>query len=217
LACKESLYHKKILVTCGPTWVPIDQVRVISNISTGEMGHRISHLLCREKAKVTLVQGPGTHPLRHLPYKTISFRFFDEFSKAIKGELQKTKYDAVIHAAAVSDYKVRRPQAKKISSNFKEFKLDLLPTSKIIQTIKKLNPNTFLVGFKLESETKKEFLIARAETLIKSAKCDLVITNFATNNYYKGYIIDKTKTILASETSRERMAERLVSILKGKL
>ncbi|MDP8266743.1 MAG: phosphopantothenoylcysteine decarboxylase [Candidatus Aceula meridiana] len=217
MACNASLHNKKILITCGPTWVPIDRIRVISNVSTGEIGHRISHLLCREKAKVTLIQGPGTHPLRHLPYKTISFRFFDEFAKVVKSELQKTKYDVVIHAAAVSDYKIRRPQTKKISSNFKEFKLELVPTPKIIQTIKKLNPKTFLIGFKLESEAKKEFLVARAETLIKKAKCDLVVANLATNNYYKGYIIDRTKTILATETSREKMAQHLVSILKEKL
>ena len=192
-------------------------MRVISNISTGEMGHRISHLLCRERAKVTLVQGPGTHPLRHLPNKVINFQFFDELAKILKEELTKTSYDIVIHAAAVSDYKLRNIYKRKISSNLKEFKLDLVPTTKIIHAIKKVRPQTFLVGFKLETPTKKEYLLSRAATLFKKAKCDLVVANVLIDGHYKAYLIDKDKKILGTETSREKLAQTLIKTIKKKL
>ena len=217
MAFEQSLSNKKILITCGPTWVPIDQMRVISNISTGELGHRVSHLLCREKAKVTLVQGPGTHPLRHLPTKVINFRFFDELVKILKCELSKTKYDIVIHAAAVSDYKLRNIYTKKISSNLKEFKLDLVPTTKIIHIIKKECPDAFLVGFKLETPAKKEFLLSRAATLFKKAKCDLVVAKVLADGHYKAYVVDSAQAILGTEASRERLAQTLVKIIKKKL
>jgi len=213
LALNRPLHNKKILVTCGPTWVPIDQMRVISNASTGKMGHRISHLLSREGAKVTLIQGPVTHPIRHMPERVLNFNFFDELSQILLSELKTTPYAAVIHAAAVSDYKLRKPYAKKISSNISEFKLDLVPTQKLIQKIKKVSPKTFLVGFKLESDAKKEFLVARAETLIKKAKCNLVIANVVSQKTYKGFIVDENGEILSRQNSKERIAEDLVDLI----
>ena len=213
MALNRPLHNKKILVTCGPTWVPIDQMRVISNASTGKMGHRISHLLSREGAKVTLIQGPVTHPLRHMPNRILNFSFFDELSQILSAELKAKSYDVVIHAAAVSDYKLRKPYAKKISSNISEFKLDLVPTQKLIQKIKKIRPKTFLVGFKLESDAKKEFLIARAKTLIQKAKCNLVVANVASQKSYKGFIIDENGTILSHQNSKERIAENLVELI----
>ncbi|MDD3374926.1 MAG: phosphopantothenoylcysteine decarboxylase [Candidatus Omnitrophica bacterium] len=211
------LKNKKILITCGPTWVPIDQMRVISNASTGEIGHRISHLLSREGANTTLVQGPVTHPLRHMPNRILNFRFFDELSRILLSELKKTSYDVVIHAAAVSDYKLRKPYTKKINSNLSEFKLDLVPTQKLIQKIKKISPKTFLVGFKLESDAKKEFLIARSETLIQKAKCNLVVVNVASQKSYTSFIVDEKGDVLSNQHSKEHMAKDLIEHIRKKL
>ena len=48
----------RVLITCGPIWVPMDWVRVISNRSTGQMGHALAKAFLKRKARVTVVEGP---------------------------------------------------------------------------------------------------------------------------------------------------------------
>ena len=70
------LSHKKIkvLVTCGATWTPIDDVRVISNVSSGEMGHLIAMAFRRRGAQITVIEGPVTHRLEDKKIKIIPRR-----------------------------------------------------------------------------------------------------------------------------------------------
>ena len=95
----------KVLITCGATWSAIDEVRVISNVSSGQMGHLIAQAFCQQHAQVTLIEGPVTHPWAERKVKVLKYRFFDELSALLRQELVK-KYDIIIHAAAVSDFKV---------------------------------------------------------------------------------------------------------------
>ena len=76
-------------MTCGPTWVPIDNARVISNRSTGELGHAIVDHLYKERAQITLLEGPVTHALKSKPNRTIKFSFYDELSELFERELKK--------------------------------------------------------------------------------------------------------------------------------
>ena len=145
---KRSLKNKKVLLTYGPTWVPIDNVRVISNISTGKLGYILADLLTKEGTQLTVLQGPVIEQLKSHSIRVVEFRFYDELSSLIKVEL-KRHYDIIIHAAAVSDYELASPFKKKISSRLSRLKFDLKPTAKIIEKIKKASPNSFLVGFKL--------------------------------------------------------------------
>ena len=82
----------RVLITCGPTWVAIDEVRVISNQSSGEMGHLIAQELLARGAQVTLLEGSVTHSWSNPSVKVIKYRFFDELEKSLKLELKK-KYD----------------------------------------------------------------------------------------------------------------------------
>src|SRR5580698_10572903 len=98
--------NMRVLITCGATWTPIDDVRVISNISSGEMGHLIAQSFRQKGAHVTIIEGPVTHTLEDKKIKFIKYRFFDELARILKQELVK-KYDIIVHAAAVSDFKVK--------------------------------------------------------------------------------------------------------------
>ena len=100
----------KVLVTCGPTWVPIDAVRVISNHSTGEMGRLIAAAFVKAGAKVRVLEGPMS---------------FDDFARKFKAACTK-KYDIVVHAAAVSDFKLKTAAKGKLSSG-KTLNLRLVP------------------------------------------------------------------------------------------
>lgn len=211
-----SLKNKRILITCGPTWVPIDAVRVVSNVSSGELGQRIALDCARAGARVTLLEGPVSAPLSSRAIRILKFCFFDELQKLLKQELRKN-FDAVIHAAAVADYKFKRPVRNKISSRQKTLKLEFVATPKLIRTIKRLQPKVFLVGFKLEPVISRKSANRKSRDLFRQADCDVVVANQLTARGYKGFILDKHNTISANAADRNRMSKALVRILSERL
>jgi phosphopantothenoylcysteine decarboxylase/phosphopantothenate--cysteine ligase len=209
---------KRVLVTCGATWVPIDDVRVISNISTGEMGHLIARFFRQKKARVTVIEGPVTHvwkgtvPLKsrgQSPVKIIKYLFFDELARVLRQELLK-KYDIIIHAAAVSDFKVAGASKRKISSE-KALTLKLVTTPKLIKEIKCLSPESLLVGFKLESKLNPRDIFKTVKPLFTSAGCDLVVANSLSRGY-QGFILNSDGDILSKVTNKKALAQSLVKL-----
>ena len=200
----------KVLVTCGPTWVPIDDVRVISNVSSGEMGHLIAQAFRQKNAQVTIIEGPVTHTLADKKIKIIKYRFFDELERALKIELVK-KYDIIIHAAAVSDFKVIGASKNKISSA-KALTLNLTATPKLIKDIKRLSPESFLVGFKLESNLNLKDIFKTIRPLFTSAGCDLVVANKLAGGY-QGFIVNADGDVLAKAVNKRALAQNLVKLL----
>ena len=181
----------RVLITAGPTWVPLDRVRVISNVSGGETGVLLAKKLSGLGMKVTLLLGPVNHPVLGGGFKLVRFRFFDELKEALLRELKTGKYDIVIHSAAVSDYRPDRISNLKIPSGKKRLKFELIPTLKLINLIKKSLPKVFLVGFKFEPGKKKGYLLKKARYLIGNAKADLVVANSIDNRGYRAYIVEK--------------------------
>lgn len=211
---KNSLKGKKILITSGPTWVAIDDVRVISNISTGELGVLLARHAVSCGARVDLFLGPV---LSRIPAKKINcsrFVYFDELRNLIQERLKKTNYDIILHAAAISDYIPKRVQGK-ISSQKKYCTLKFRRAPKIVKTIRKLNPKAFLVMFKLESGIADQILFKRSATAAKSAGADLVVANIFDNKKYKGFVLDHYR-VLAKADSRQKLAKNLFNILEKK-
>jgi len=199
----------KVLITCGPAWVPIDDVRVISNISSGEMGHLIARAFRSNGAFVSIIEGPVTHTLTDKKIKIIKYRFFDELARALNQELLK-KYDIIIHAAAVSDFRVIGPLKSKISSQ-KALTLSLVATRKLIRDIKRLSPESFLVGFKLESNLNPKNVFKTTKPLFTQAGCDLVVANTLTNGY-QGFIVNSNGNILSKASSKRVIVKNLVNL-----
>jgi phosphopantothenoylcysteine decarboxylase/phosphopantothenate--cysteine ligase len=197
----------RVLITCGATWTPIDDVRVISNVSSGEMGHLIAQAFLDNGAFVTIIEGPVTHTLVDKKIKIIKYRFFDELARVLSQELLK-KYDIIIHAAAVSDFKVIGPLRSKISSD-KAVTLKLAATPKLIKDIKHLNPESFLVGFKLEPNLNPKNIFKTVKSLFTQAGCDLVVANTLTGGY-RGFILNAEGAILAKAADKKALAQSLV-------
>lgn len=206
---KRSFKNKRILITCGPTWSPIDQVRVISNCSTGELGLRLANALSHAGFNVTVLRGPVLFAGPSKNLKIIPFQYYDELHRLLRREAKKN-YAIIIHAAAVSDFKVKTPSETKLTSQGSAIKLTLEPTEKIIEKIKKINPEVFLVGFKLETTMRKKDLITKAHALLKKAQCDLVVANHFSKGVYRGYIVDPLGHVLSAATSRQNLVKSLV-------
>lgn len=210
-----NLKEKKVLITSGPTWVPIDNVRVISNTATGETGILLAKKFMQQGSKVTLLLGPAGVARLDSKIKLKRFSFFNELNILLRKELQKN-YDIVIQAAAISDFAPKPSCNKKISSKCKTLKLVLKPTVKIINCLRKIKPNAFLVGFKFEPDAGKNRLIKKGNRLLKQANLDLVVANSNKNKAYQAYILDGTDKY-GPFLNKTAMAVCLSRIIKKRL
>ena len=177
------LKNRKVLMTAGPTIEYIDPIRVISNQSSGKTGVLLATELVSAGAKVTLVYGPG----REKPpegVKLIKIKTSQEMINAVKKEL-KNKFDIAIMAAAVSDYTVKNQSKSKIKSSKDKLNVSLIKVPKIINLIKQIQKNIFLVGFKAETNLTKKKLIISAQKKIKESEIDLIFANDVGSSRYR--------------------------------
>lgn len=185
---------KNILITAGSTWVALDKVRVISNIASGETGFILASKFKEIGAKVTLLLGPGNFcSLKCSGVKIISFKYFSELKCLLQSELKKRKYSAVIHAAAVADYQPERISHCKVSSQLDNWRINLIPTDKLVNNFKHYAPGLITVGFKFEPDAGKNRLINEGKRLLKQANLDLVVANSSKNKTYQAYIINSVE------------------------
>ncbi len=221
LAKKTDLKNKKIIVTAGATFEEIDAVRVITNKSSGKMGTRIAEQAFLRGADVVLLGGHNcVEPQYNIPHEKFT-TVNDLFSK-IKKYINTT--DIIIHCAAVSDFTLNNSDNngadKKIKSN-KNLHLELTPTTKILENLKKINPTIFLVGFKAEHKVSEKELIDSAYDLLQSANADLIVANDVgkenvgfdvdTNAVF---VVDKTKKVEHISLSDKRVvAERILDAI----
>lgn len=182
----------KVLITSGGTAEPIDDVRVITNKSTGKTAATIADTLIESGLDVTYLHSQSAIRTQN-NCQNISFESFTDLKNILFKELQQTKYDCVIHAAAVSDYSVF-PQTGKINSDQEELTLTLKKNPKLVNEIKKISPQSLLFAFKLTSTSDKALISKKVISLFERAKCDLVIQNDWSdikNKNYKYQVFNK--------------------------
>jgi len=160
------------LVTTGPTREYIDPIRYISNESSGKQGYEIALALSKLGVNTTLVAGPTSlNYSKDIKVKEINSG--EEMMHAVKKLLP---VDIAICTAAVSDYKPKNKNLKKIKKDKKNFfSLDLEKNKDILEYLgknNKLRPKV-LVGFSAETEN----LIENSKKKLKNKYCDIIIAN----------------------------------------
>ena len=196
---------KRIIITSGGTSEKIDNVRKITNSSSGELGMTIANHLLQENSDILIYYVCSKNSLKPTDdrVKVVEIEGTIDLKNTIEGLLLNEHIDYFIHSMAVSDYmtdyvttiqRVKEAIKKtddideafenieviggsKISSYEDNLLIVLKPTLKIISIIKKLSPSTYLVGFKLLDGVSKEELIEVAKELRNKNKCDLVVAN----------------------------------------
>jgi len=206
------LHGKKVLITAGPTIEYIDPLRVITNQSTGMTGVLLAREFVAAGAKVTMVYGPG----REKPpsgVKLVSVKTAKEMMLAVKNEMKK-KFDVVIMAAAPADYTPSSPSKSKIKSKNAKMTVKLVRVPKIIDSVKKLQKNVFLVGFKALARVSKKELENEARKKMKECKADLMVANdVGTPQYRKNpennevLIVDSKKVQASGWKTKEKIAK----------
>jgi len=178
----------KILVTAGPTKEPIDPVRFISNHSTGVMGYAIAATAKARKHKVVLISGP-TNILSPKGIRVSSVTTADEMLIAVKKHLKQV--DCVIMSAAVSDYKPKKYNKKKLKRTNKIDKIALTKNPDILLWLGKHKKNKFLVGFCMETEN----LLQNAKKKLHKKSLDLIVAN-KVNKEKSAFGKEKTSVLL---------------------
>ena len=215
------LKGKKVLMTAGPTIEKIDPIRVITNHSTGKTGVLLASELVSAGAKVTLVYGPGiTQPpkgAKIIPVQTVT-DMFNEVKKQMK-----KKFDIVILAAAASDYIPKNQYSKKIKSTKNSLTIELKKAPKIIDHIKKLQKDVFLIGFKAETDISKKELVVRAKQKLRDSKADMIIANDIGKKYFKDtrynelLIVDSKTVVTIGRNKKERIAKLICKNIEKRI
>ena len=225
LTVKIDLAKRKVLVTAGPTLEYIDPIRVMANKSSGKMGVAIVEEALSRGIEVTLVYGPGT-AVPPVGAKIVSVETSQEMYEAVVSELKSKKYDVVIAVAAVADWAPEKKYEYKVPTSIKnELTVKMRPTPKIIDSVKKVSPDTFLVAFRAEYNLSDEELIQSAYKRLKKAKADLVAANDIgrkgagfESDTNEVFIVDTNKKVVHVPVAAKReVAKRLFDVIVNKL
>ena len=144
------LKSKKILITSGPTQEPIDDVRFITNRSSGKMGVALAKAALLMGAEVTMIAGPQEARIP-LQLTVIRVKTALEMLEAMKG--QAPQHDWIIGAAAVADYRLENPSPGKLRRSESSLQINLVPNPDIIAEAARLAPNARVIGFAAEPST----------------------------------------------------------------
>mgnify|MGYP000117774914 FL=1 len=166
------LSGEHVVVTAGATTESVDPVRTLSNRASGKTGRAVARACYVRGADVTLVHdGPD------VPYATVErVESAAEMTEAVAGVAGDA--DALVSAAAISDYTVERAP-EKIKSGQEGLTLSLEPTPKLIDTVRERHPDLPIVGFKVETEGDDDALVSRARELRDRAGLAFVVANDA--------------------------------------
>ncbi|MEJ6547810.1 MAG: bifunctional phosphopantothenoylcysteine decarboxylase/phosphopantothenate--cysteine ligase CoaBC [Flavobacteriaceae bacterium] len=145
------LKGKKVLITAGPTYEPIDPVRFIGNHSSGLMGYELAEQAYLLGACVTLVSGPSHLTLYNKGIQKIMVTTAIEMQEAVMQEFENC--DIFIGAAAVSDYRPMNFAKQKIKKEGLEApKISLVKNPDIIAVLGQIKKHQILIGFALETQ-----------------------------------------------------------------
>lgn len=147
-ASRSPLRGHRILVTGGPTPVPIDNVRRIVPRFRGRLGIEITRELYLRGAEPLLIHGDGArHPPDHLPFEVA--RTYDAYRRRVHDRLAEGDWLAGIFSAAVADYRPQEVAAGKIASG-RTLQLELVPTEKVIAEVRRRHPRLHMITFKYQ-------------------------------------------------------------------
>ncbi len=192
---KNELSGKKILVTAGPTYEPIDPVRFIGNHSSGKMGVAIAEEIKKRGGEVTLVLGPSNVEVQ-AGINTIHVKSAADMFTACEKVFPEV--DIAIMSAAVADYTPVTVAKEKIKKTENEFSVPLTKTLDILKTLGTLKTNKqVLVGFALETNNETE----NAWQKLQSKNADMIVLN-SLQDAGAGFGYDTNKITIFDKTGK---------------
>lgn len=178
--------RRRVLVTAGGTEEPIDGVRTLTNFSTGRTGVLLAEHLRACGCEVTLLRAHRAAPAP-TGVRTETFVTFADLRGALERLLGREPFDAVVHAAAVSDYSVAGIRvngqplvagAGKIGTE-QDVAIQLAPNPKLVDHLRawSCNPALRVVAFKLTRDADATAACAAVEKLFAHSHADAIVHN----------------------------------------
>lgn len=166
------LKGKKLLITAGPTYEPIDPVRFIGNRSSGKMGMALAEAAARRGAEVQLILGPSVLKSQHPNINTTRVQtageMYEEAIRCFSG------CDVAILTAAVADYRPGQAATEKIKKTGELLQLTLERTVDIAANLGKIKrTGQLMIGFALETSNE----IDHAKEKLKRKNFDFIVLN----------------------------------------
>ncbi|MBT6567974.1 MAG: bifunctional phosphopantothenoylcysteine decarboxylase/phosphopantothenate--cysteine ligase CoaBC [Flavobacteriales bacterium] len=206
---QQPLLGKKVLITAGPTYEPLDPARFIGNFSSGKMGYALAHQAADLGAEVHLILGPHSLDTDEAPFTIEEINTADEMHAAVFNRYHMM--DFAIAAAAVADFKPRTLASQKIKKEIGTPAIELIPNPDILAQMGEQKKNQVLIGFALETENE----VAHATNKLKRKNLDAIILNsladagagFATDTNKITYIGKNESPKSFSLKSKEEVAK----------
>ncbi len=177
------------IVTAGPTYEPLDQVRRLTNFSTGRLGSDLARYLVRQGHSATLLLGEqATYRDPNPTYSVEPFTTTADLRRVLQAKKGQS-VGAVFHAAAVSDFTFGQVwlraangdlspvKSGKISTRAGTLLAELLPTSKIISELRGWFSTALIVGWKFEVEGDRAGALALGEKQIQECHTNACVVN----------------------------------------
>ena len=216
LSSKKTFFGHKFLITAGPTREPWDNIRFLSNRSSGKMGYALAEQAVRRGGEVTLISGPVSLPVPD-KVKLIKINTALELYKAAMLEFMDA--EVVIAAAAVADYRPAQVHNAKLKKPLKILNIALEPNPDILLEMGQKKQKQILVGFAAENENLSETALAK----LSAKNLDLIVANYAQgkedafgSDQSKIFLINKQKEIEAiSKQPKNKLANIILDRLSG--
>lgn len=222
----------KILITGGATREPIDEVRFVTNFSSGLTAATLVDEFIKAGDEVTYLRGQDSIA----PQSKCKMNFFESFSdldSQLKKVLETEKFDAIIHLAAVSDYTPTElrwggegrslPTSGKLSSIPQEFEVKFKRNFKIVERLKSYSKQATptVVAFKLTNTKDENERKEAIEKLAQHDDIDYVVHNDLSEinsggQFHLARIFKRSSLLFKTETKLE-LAKKLRQALKERL
>lgn len=215
-----ALKGKKVLVTAGPTYEPIDPVRFIGNHSSGKMGFAIAEELYLQGADVTLVTGPTHETLAYKGITRKNVKSAQDMYNACHESF--AAIDIAVMSAAVADYTPETIATEKVKKKEDSWALSLTKTKDILLSLGQIKqPHQFIAGFALETNNEKENALGK----LRNKNADCIVLN-SLNDNSAGFGFDTNKITILHKSgeeinfglkSKKEVAKDIVSFIISKI
>lgn len=196
-----SLAGKKILITAGPTYEPIDPVRFIGNRSSGKMGVALADAAARRGAEVALILGPSRLSPRESNVRVVTVQTAEDMHQAALAEFGDT--DIGILAAAVADYRPQQVSELKIKKTGDTLQLNLVKNPDIAASLGSIKrQGQLLIGFALETDDE----MANAQQKLEKKNFDFIVLN-SLQDEGAGFNYDTNKVTILGKRNKIRKFE----------
>jgi phosphopantothenoylcysteine decarboxylase / phosphopantothenate---cysteine ligase len=181
-APRGALAGKHVVVTAGPTFEAVDDVRFLGNRSSGKMGFALAGAAAALGAEVTLIAGPVALPTPGAVVRRVDVESALEMQGALETAAEQA--DVVVMAAAVADFRPAARQSGKMSrrapaGSADALTLPLVANPDLLAALgsRRRGGKPFLIGFAAETGLTPDQLVARARAKLTEKRCDLVVAN----------------------------------------